>query len=148
MNIDFIDRAKAIDFSTLKLDDAAVLEWSVEESEIDDFARLSGDRNPLHMSHDFARTKGFEGRVAHGFLLGSKVSALVGMLLPGQDCLILEQGISYPKPIYPGDTIMIEGSISELSTEHRILKVKIRASRVTENSRAIVARGFVLCRSQ
>lgn len=148
MNIDCLEVARVVDFDDIELSAGASLEWLVEESEIDAFASLSGDRNPLHMSNEFARQKGFSGRVAHGFLLGSKVSTLVGMFLPGQDCLILEQGLSFPQPIYPGDRILIEGVVAELAPVHRILKVKIKASRVSVDQRVVVARGFVLCRSQ
>lgn len=148
MNIDCVDVAKIIPFHDIRLADSATLNWSVEIAEIDAFAQLSGDRNPLHMSAEFARSKGFRDRVAHGFLLGSKVSTLVGMLMPGQDCLILEQGLSYPKPVYPGDLVSIEGTVAEIAPEHRILKVKIRALRLEGDKRVVLARGFVLCRSQ
>lgn len=148
MNQDLPDDARATDVSRFQLGDAASFCWLVEVSELEDFARISGDRNPLHMSEEFARTKGFAGRVAHGFLLGCKVSALVGMLLPGRDCLILEQSLSFPKAIYPGDQILLEGSVSEISVEQKVLKIKVRASRVSDDASQTVARGYVLCRNQ
>lgn len=70
------------------------------------------------------------------------------MILPGRDCLILEQTLAYPKPIYPGDHVRIEGEVSELSVEQRIVKVRVRAYRLTGEAKALVARGHVLCRNQ
>lgn len=149
MSVTGLDReARVVAFDELAIGQTVSLDWSVEAAEIDRFSEVSSDRNPLHMQADFARSKGFSDRVAHGFLLGAKVSALVGMLLPGRDCLILEQGLAYPKPVYPGDLIRIEGQVDELSSEQRIVKVRIRAHRIVDDVRTLVARGFVLCRSQ
>lgn len=149
MSVTGLDReARVVAFETLAVGQTVSLDWSVEAAEIDRFSELSDDRNPLHMQPDFARSKGFPDRVAHGFLLGAKVSALVGMLLPGRDCLILEQGLAYPRPIHPGDLIRVEGQVDELSAEQRIVKVRIRAHRIADEVRTLVARGFVLCRSQ
>lgn len=142
------DAAIANDFESLHDGMTAAFDWRVDAADIDAFAALSGDRNPLHMDPEFARASGFGDRVAHGYLLGAKVSALVGMLLPGRDCLILEQTLAYPKPIYPGDHIRIEGEVSELSLEQRIVKVRVRAYRLTGDAKTIVARGYVLCRNQ
>ena len=147
MNINLAEEAKVPSYA-IRVGDRAEFQWWVELSEIDDFARISGDRNPLHMSDDFARSKGFSGRVAHGFLFGAKVSALVGMLLPGRDCLILEQSISFVKPIFPGETITIEGSVAEMSQEQHVLKVRVRAMRTDGDHRIVIARGSVLCRNQ
>ena len=142
------DQAIVNDFDSLHDGMTAVLDWRVDAADIDGFAALSGDRNPLHMDPDFARSRGFVDRVAHGFLLGAKVSAVVGMILPDRDCLILEQTLAYPKPIHPGDHIRIEGEVSELSAEQRIVKVRIRAHRLTDDAKTLVARGYVLCRNQ
>ena len=109
---------------------------------------LSGDRNPLHVDADFARSRGFPDVVAHGYLLGSKVSALVGMLLPGRDCLILETTMAYPKAIHPGDSVRVVGEVDLLSPEQRVLRVKIRAHRIEAGREVLVGRGSVLCRNQ
>ena len=140
--------AVVIAFPDLTIGQTAQLVWDVEAAEIDRFADVSGDRNPLHMDPDFARAKGFSDRVAHGFLLGAKVSALVGMLLPGRDCLILEQSLAYPRPIHPGDRILMESAVTELSAEQRVLKVKIRVHRQDGDARVLVARGHVLCQNR
>jgi len=135
-------------FEALELGQRADLEWQVSRDDIDRFAALSGDRNPLHVDADFARARGFPDVVAHGYLLGSKVSALVGMLLPGRDCLILETTMAYPKPIHPGDVVRVAGEVDMLSPEHRILRVRIRAHRTGSGPDILVGRGNVLCRNQ
>jgi 3-hydroxybutyryl-CoA dehydratase len=137
-----------IPFATLALGQRAALEWLVLRDDIDRFAALSGDRNPLHVDADFARARGFPDVVAHGYLLGSKVSALVGMLLPGRDCLILETTMAYPRAIHPGDVIRVGGEVDMLSPEQRVLRVRIRAHRIGVGPDVLVGRGNVLCRNQ
>lgn len=135
-------------FETLRLGQRAELEWTVTRDDIERFADLSGDSNPLHVDADFARSRGFPDIVAHGYLLGSKVSALVGMLLPGRDCLILEATMAYPMAIHPGDSVRVVGEVDLLSPEQRVLRVKIRAHRIEAGREALVGRGSVLCRNQ
>lgn len=135
-------------FEALELGQRAALEWAVAREDIERFAALSGDHNPLHVDADFARSRGFPDVVAHGYLLGAKVSALVGMLLPGRDCLILETTMAYPKPIHPGDLVRVAGEVDMLSPEQRVLRVRIRAHRIGAGPDVLVGRGNVLCRNQ
>ncbi len=143
-----MEAATHLPFETLELGQRAALEWRVSRDDIDRFAALSGDHNPLHVDADFARARGFPDVVAHGFLLGSKVSALVGMLLPGRDCLILEATMAYPRAIHPGDLVRVAGEVDMLSPEQRVLRVRIRAHRIGAGADVLVGRGNVLCRNR
>jgi 3-hydroxybutyryl-CoA dehydratase len=135
-------------FSAFTLGQSATLDWFVTRDEIERFVQLSGDRNPLHVNPQFARAQGFPDIVAHGYLLGAKVSALVGMQLPGRDCLILETTMAYPRPCHPGNQVRIHGEIDLLSPEQKVLRVRIRAHRYEADRPQLVARGSVLCRSR
>jgi phosphate acetyltransferase len=123
----------------------AELMWNVEDREVDQFASISGDINPLHIDVQYARARGFDNRVAHGFLLGSKVSAFIGTLLPGRRCLLLEQTLAFPNPVYPGDRIRISGQVVELWSEQALLKLKFRATKMNGEKPIVVGRGTVLC---
>ena len=61
---------------------------------------MSGDFNPIHIDKKTAQDKGFKDIVAHGFLLGAQISKFLGMTLPGKNCLILEQKVTFHNPIY------------------------------------------------
>ncbi|MEQ8441484.1 MAG: MaoC family dehydratase [Alphaproteobacteria bacterium] len=135
----------------LTLDDVEVgmsvaIDWQVTEREIDDFAQLSDDRNPLHMDSHYAVGAGFEGRVAHGFLLGAKLSGLIGMKLPGRRCLLLDQALSFPNPVYAGDRVTIRAEVKELHREMAVLVLKVRAESTHKGSVKTVARGTVTCK--
>jgi 3-hydroxybutyryl-CoA dehydratase len=137
----------------MTLDDLAVglvknMSWTITSSDIDAFAALSGDVNPLHVDPSFARDRGFPDRVAHGFLLGAKVSAFVGTVMPGRDCLLLESQLSWLRPCFAGDTVNLSGEITELSIDSRVMRIKIRAVAVREQASVVVGRGWVLCQIQ
>ena len=139
--------------SVLTLQDMAVgrtetVSWQVTGEEVDAFAELSGDHNPLHISGEYAKAKGFADRVAHGFLLGAKLSGLIGMRLPGEKCLLLEQSLSYPNPVYPGDLIEIRAEIRNIETEFALIELRVRASKQENGKRVTVARGTVTCQIQ
>lgn len=140
--------AAHIPFESLQIGSSAELRWQVSEAEIDAFADLSGDHNPLHVDAAFARGRGFPDRVAHGYLLGSKVSAFVGMTMPGRDCLLLETQLAWPRPVHPGDEVTIRGEIVELSTDQRVMKIKIRATKQHDGKAVVVGRGYALCQSR
>lgn len=141
-------RVAHIPFEDLTIGKTALMEWTVAAADLDAFADVSGDVNPLHVDADFARARGFPDRVAHGFLLGSKVSAFVGTVMPGRDCLLLETQLAWPNPCYAGDVIQLRGEIVELSSENRIMRIKFRATATRAVKSVVVGRGWALCQSR
>ncbi|MBV9081501.1 MAG: MaoC family dehydratase, partial [Acidobacteriaceae bacterium] len=79
------------EFSTIKVGDTATLTRTIEERDVRAFANLSGDFNPLHIQQEFAKRTSYQRPVVHGLLIGSYVSTLVGMHLPGPGGLWTEQ---------------------------------------------------------
>jgi len=94
---------------------------------IDEFARLSGDFSPIHVQEAAARERGFGSRVAHGMLLGSLVSSVIGMDLPGPDGVIQEVQLAFRKTCHPGDEITIDVRVADYfeSVQTLLMKVKI-----------------------
>lgn len=77
----------------------------VTDEHIEAFARLSGDRNPLHFDDAFARRMGFDGHIAHGHVTAALLSAVLGMDLPGPGSIFLEQRIRFRAPVRPPTAI-------------------------------------------
>lgn len=78
---------------------------AVGDEHIEAFARLSGDRNPVHFDDAFARRIGFDGHIAHGGVTASLLSAVLGTDLPGPGSVFLEEHLRFTAPVRPGDTI-------------------------------------------
>ena len=138
--------AREITFEDLSPGVSADISWTAEVAEIESFANLSGDRNPLHMDGAYARERGFADRVAHGFLLGAKVSALIGMFLPGRRCLLVEESLNFPNPVYPGDEVTLSGEVVDTHTDLALVSLKIRGEKKDEGGAQSVVRGNVLCK--
>ena len=138
--------AREIAFEDLSPGVSADISWTAEVAEIESFADLSGDRNPLHMDGAYARERGFADRVAHGFLLGAKVSALIGMFLPGRRCLLVEESLNFPNPVYPGDEVTLSGEVVDTHTDLALVNLKIRGEKKDEGGAQSVVRGNVLCK--
>lgn len=87
------------------------------DEDVQDFARLSGDRNPLHLDEEFASQTCFKHRVVHGHLVSSMFSDILGNILPGLGTIYLKQNMTYIKPVYLGDTITAQVTIIEKNLE-------------------------------
>lgn len=70
-------------FDAIQVGDKAHLNRIILKEDIEIFAKLTGDRNPLHLDPDYAKKMGLESPVAHGMLTASFLSTLIGMVLPG-----------------------------------------------------------------
>jgi acyl dehydratase len=99
----------------------------VTDAMIDAFASLSGDSSAIHMSAAAARGRGFPGRVAHGFLLGSLISSLLGTELPGDDGVIQNVDLAFHRPCCAGDAVTVSVRVHDFiaSVETLVLKVSV-----------------------
>ncbi|TMB80122.1 MAG: MaoC family dehydratase [Chloroflexi bacterium] len=109
------------------------------------FARLSGDRNPAHFDDAFARGIGFDGRIAHGAVTASLLSAVLGMDLPGPGSIFLEQRIRFTKPVYPGDRITARLAVAKVREDKPIVTLsavvtKADGTRVAEGELVVLVR--------
>ena len=78
------------------------------------FAQISGDFNPVHMDEEYAKGTMFGKRIAHGMLLGSYISGVLGNDFPGEGTIYLKQDMKFMKPVYYGDTITISVTVLEM----------------------------------
>lgn len=113
----------------INVGDTAEFERTWSDSDVADFARISGDINPLHTDDEYASTTKFKKRLVHGMLLGALCSTFVSMYLPGKRCLYLKQDISFKKPVFIGDTVKISGKVVAKSSSTGILTISINISR-------------------
>ena len=90
------------------------------------FAQLSGDSNPLHADGDYARELGFEGRVVFGALLVAKISALIGVHLPGPGGVWSGFKIDFRNPLYVNEDATLSGMVTHKSESTKMLTLKLR----------------------
>jgi len=121
---DFEELKKGMEFSrAFKITDAA----------IDAYAELTGDRNPMHMDAECARSAGFRGRIAHGMYLAGLLSRMVGEDAPGHGAIWFAQDLSFEEPAYVGDVITITVRIVQVSPATRTVSIDVRAEDENRN---------------
>lgn len=115
----------------------------ISQERLDLFRDLTGDISPIHIDEDYARERGFAGRVCYGMLTSAFYSTLVGVYLPGKYALFQEAHISMAKPVYIGDRLSVTGEITELNEALKrvTIKARIRNQRGETVSRATLAVG-------
>jgi acyl dehydratase len=96
----------------------------ITESMINDFAKISGDYNSLHMEEEYAIETPFKKRVCHGMLVASFFSRLVGMYIPGKNALYFSQSLNFISPCFINDEVTVEGEVIDKSIATRIITMK------------------------
>ena len=83
------------------------------------FAEVSQDKNPLHLDAEYAEKTRFGKKIAHGMLMGGYISSMIGMELPGEGSIYMKQELTFLRPVYYGDRIRVEITVSELQMEKK-----------------------------
>ena len=108
----------------MKVGDSADITKTIEQSDIDAFARVTGDHNPVHVDEEFAKTTRFGRRIAHGMLTASLISAVLANHLPGEGSVYLGQTLKFVAPVFPGDEITARVTVREIREDKPILKLE------------------------
>ena len=99
----------------------------ISEEDIQLFAAVSGDVNPVHLDAEFAATTQFGERIAHGAMTGAVVSAAIAMELPGPGTIYLSQSLRFRLPVKIGDTITIELEVTAKRDDKKFVTLQCTA---------------------
>ena len=101
-------------FDELSVGQTAEVSHVVDAADIEAFAAVSGDHNPVHMDEVFAKSTPFGGRIAHGMLSAAYISAVLGNDLPGPGAIYLSQSLRFRRPVKIGDTVTATCEVTAL----------------------------------
>lgn len=104
-------------FEDLSLGQTAEITRAVGASDIEAFAAVSGDVNPVHLDEAYAKTTPFGGRIAHGMLTAAYISAVLGARLPGPGAIYLSQNLRFRRPVKIGDVVTARVTVSALDAD-------------------------------
>lgn len=90
---------------------------TITEADILLFSAVSTDTNAVHLDEEFGKTTMFGGRIAHGMLSASLISAVLGNRLPGPGAIYLSQSLRFRAPVRPGDTVRARATVKEVVPE-------------------------------
>jgi len=110
---------KSYFFEDLQLGMEASFAKTVSEADINAFAEVSGDRNPVHIDAAYAAKTFFKERIAHGMLSAGYISAVFGMEMPGPGAIYISQTLNFKAPVKIGDRVVAKVKVVELYPEKR-----------------------------
>ncbi len=117
----------------------------VTDRDIELFAEVSTDRNPVHMDDDYARDTIFAGRIAHGMMTAGLVSAVIGEQLPGHGTVYLGQSLKFLAPVRPGDMVRAEVEVTAIDYSKRRVTMETRC--LVEGKKVLIGEATVLAPS-
>jgi 3-hydroxybutyryl-CoA dehydratase len=118
----------------------------VTDRDIELFAEVSTDRNPVHLDEAYARDTIFEGRIAHGMLTAGLISAVIGEQLPGHGTVYLGQSLKFMAPVRPGDLVRAEVTVTAI--EHGKRRVTLETRCLVGNTVVLKGEALVLAPSR
>lgn len=97
----------------------------ITEKDIELFAEVSGDRNPLHMDEEFAKKTAFGQRIAHGALTASYISGILGNDLPGPGSIFVGLNMRFRRPVYIGSNVIVRVEVTEMIERGNRVTLKV-----------------------
>ena len=129
-------------FDQIHVGQTANLIEKFSTKDLDTFINLSGDNSSIHFSKDDAIKKGFNNRVIHGAMIISKISKLIGTVLPGDSALLLSLEFDFQKPLYPEQLFEITSKVSEKHSSVNCISIKFKVSLRDDSTK--IAKGSAL----
>jgi len=114
-------------FEDLRIGMRETLMRTVMDGDVVDFARISGDENPIHLSERYAAKTRFGQRIAHGLYTASLISAVLGTRLPGPGAVYRSQTLNFHAPVKIGDVVTVVVEVVELVPEGRKARLHCEA---------------------
>ena len=118
----------------------------ITDRDIEQFAEISTDHNPVHLDDAYARDTIFEGRIAHGMLTAGLVSAVIGEQLPGHGTIYMSQNLKFLAPVRPGDLVHAEVRVVDMVIDKRRVKLDCRCE--VNGKNVLVGEAMVLAPSR
>jgi acyl dehydratase len=106
-----------------KVGDSVKETRTITDQDVRDYARVSGDNNPVHLDDAYAATTRFKRRIAHGMLVASMLTKLAGMKLPGPGAIYMSQSLKFKGPCYIGDTVTAELTVTNVRADKPIVTI-------------------------
>lgn len=125
-----------MEFEEINIGQVEKFKHLVTKEEVELFAKLTGDFNPVHMDQEYASKTNFGKRVVHGMLTSSFISTMIGMRIPGKGSLWLSQTLNFLNPTFIGDTIEVIAVVKNIFHSTRTFKLDI--SITNQNGKKLV----------
>lgn len=108
----------------------------VSDSEVQNYAEIVGDKNPIHLNDHFAAQTVFKKRIAHGMLIAGYISEVIGMELPGPGCIYVSQSLKFIAPVYLDDEITVRVQVEDVNIERN--RITLQTTCMNQNGVTVI----------
>jgi|SRR6056297_1027500 len=102
-----------MNYSEISIGDQYEEEFIVTDQKVKSFAEISGDDNPVHINDEFAAKTRFGKRIAHGILITSFISKVIGRNFPGDGTIYVSQEVKFKRPVFINDRVIVKIEVLE-----------------------------------
>jgi acyl dehydratase len=113
-------------FDQIEIGESASHVRTISAEDIDLYARLTDDYNPIHMDEEYAKRTVFGGRIAHGTITLGLSAPIIGMKLPGQGCALVSISSEFYRPVKVGDTITAIAEVVAKNEAKRLVELSLK----------------------
>lgn len=112
----------------------------VTKADVESFAEVTGDYNPMHMDDEFAAQTQFHGRIAHGMISAGMISACLGTKMPGPGAIYLGQSLKFNAPVHFDDVLVVRVEVTKID-QKKHFKLVTFSTVVTNQDGQVVTDG-------
>lgn len=114
---------------------------TITDNDIQSFAKVSGDYNPIHVDELYAKESRYKKKIAHGLLSSSFFSSLFGTKLPGKGCVYASQSLEFKRPVYINDIVTATVTVTVTVT---VTDINVDKKRVLFKTQCFVKKRVVI----
>jgi acyl dehydratase len=101
-------------------------EFSFTQEDVNQFAQITGDHNPIHLDAEYAANTLFKKPIIHGILGASVLSKILGMYFPGKGTIYLQQEVSFKRPMYVEVTYEAILTVKDINKEKHLAYIETK----------------------
>jgi acyl dehydratase len=120
----------------IEVGQTASLKRVLSQEDVQTFANLSGDQNPIHVDPAFAATTIFKKPIVHGMLSASLISTALAMKLPGEGSVYMSQNLNFKLPVYVGEEVTVVLTVTNVRTDKPIVTLQTQV--LNSKQRAVI----------
>lgn len=124
-------------FDEIAVGDIASLTRTLRPEDIQLFAVMSGDVNPMHLDADYAKKSRFQEIIGHGMWGGSLISTVLGTQYPGPGTIYLNQTLRFHRPVNVGDTLTVTVKVVEKNEQNQ--RLTLECACVNQNGDTVIS---------
>jgi 3-hydroxybutyryl-CoA dehydratase len=113
-------------FDQIEIGESACHVRTISSEDIDLYAKITDDYNPIHMDEEYAKDTIFGGRIAHGTITLGLSAPVIGMKLPGQGCALISISSDFIRPVRIGDTITAFAEVIAKDAGKRVIELSLK----------------------